>query len=264
MHEALTKTQRWSSQRFADKRWGDFTLTRLTLIGALSCFGLALLLPEAGASSQESDYSFDWLDPDKKVYVLQNRKFTKAGSIQLSGLVGGAMTTYRNSMIVEPRLTYYLIEDLGIEAFFSYGLYDQENNAYGALSGTVGTSETRFNPVVRSIDTRSGLMVHWSPWYAKINVFNQILHFDWYWTAGLGQTRFRLDVRPRPDFPEEYVIQSAISGFIGTGHQFHLSRNWVFRLDVTSMIYGLPFLGQEGEQTWYSDFDFKAGLAFRF
>ena len=25
-----------------------------------------------------NDYSFRWLDPDKKIYVLQNRKFTKA------------------------------------------------------------------------------------------------------------------------------------------------------------------------------------------
>jgi hypothetical protein len=28
-------------------------------------------------SSEGSTYSFDWLDPDKEVYVLQNRKFRK-------------------------------------------------------------------------------------------------------------------------------------------------------------------------------------------
>ena len=41
-------------------------------------------------AGESSTYDFSWLDPDKEVYVLQNRKFRKKRSLFVSG--GGGKT----------------------------------------------------------------------------------------------------------------------------------------------------------------------------
>src|SRR4051794_4020142 len=46
--------------------------------------------------SPGSDYNFSWLDPDKKVYVLQNRKFLKAKHFIFSVTGGLAPSPFRN------------------------------------------------------------------------------------------------------------------------------------------------------------------------
>src|SRR5690606_17981279 len=74
--------------------------------------------PVRADDSDENEYNFKWLDPDKRVYVLQNRKFEKSGRLLLSGMVGiGMSNPYRNTYVVEPRVAYYLTETVGIEAF---------------------------------------------------------------------------------------------------------------------------------------------------
>src|SRR3954465_6960282 len=40
------------------------------------------------APQADDEYSFNWLDPDKKIYVLQNRRYLKAERAELSVLVG--------------------------------------------------------------------------------------------------------------------------------------------------------------------------------
>ena len=46
----------------------------------------------------DDDYNFSWLDPDKKIYVLQNRKFRKANAAQLFLMGGmGLGETYRKA-----------------------------------------------------------------------------------------------------------------------------------------------------------------------
>lgn len=119
-------------------------------------------------------------------------------------------------------------------------------------------------PVVREYRNKMGALVHWVPWYAKINVFNVILYFDWYLSGGVGQIHSQIDTNRKVGSPSVFVDETATGIFFGTGHLYHLNENWVVRLDMTSSHYRAPLLGTSGEDTWFSDYTFNAGLGYRF
>jgi hypothetical protein len=71
-------------------------------------------------AADDDDYNFSWLDPDKKIYVLQNRRYRKANSADIF-LMGGLSLgdTYRTVYQVQPRLGYWFNEEMGLEVFYS-------------------------------------------------------------------------------------------------------------------------------------------------
>jgi outer membrane beta-barrel protein len=215
----------------------------------------------APASSQNSDdeYNFNWLDPEKKIYVLQNRRYLKANRVMLSGMVGpGFSNPYRTSYNFDPRVTYYFNESWGIEGFYTFTT-NSENNTYEALKQAAPNTL----PVVREVRSQYGAVVQWVPWYAKINVFNKILYFDWYFTGGAGNVHAALDQRAHANDAPTYVNQDLFSFYAGTGHLYHLSDNLLVRLDFTSAVYRAPVFGTTGDSSWYSNLNFGIGLGFR-
>lgn len=206
----------------------------------------------ARAAHSAEEYNFSWLDPEKKIYVLQNRKFEKARKLLLSGNIGlGLSNPYRTTYSVQPRAAFYISEEWGFEVFFDYTA-NAVNNTFLALQQATGGSPI---PSIREFRTGFGGLVHWAPWYAKINVFNQILYFDWLFFAGVGRM-------------STYLIPSNASQdltplILGTGHQFHVSRTWVVRWDFMAMLYLAPLYGTTGENTWFADYKFTVGFGLR-
>lgn len=225
----------------------------------LSGAWLILVAASWSKAATNEDYNFSWLDPDKKIYVLQNRKFTKANHLVISAMAGpGMQTSYRTSYGIEPRMAYYFSESLGIEAFFSY-FTNSENNAFGALK--IAAPNTL--PVVREIRSQYGGLIQYVPWYAKINVFNKILYFDWYFSGGLGNLNSALDVRKNAAANAEFINRTSLALFVGTGHQYHLSQSFLVRIDFTGAFYRAPLLGNTGENTWFSSYLFGAGIGLK-
>lgn len=207
----------------------------------------------ADAASDSDDYQFSWLDPDKKIYVLQNRKYTKSRRLLLSAMFGlGFSNPYRSIADIEPRAAFYISEDWGVELFFNY-TSNSVNGTFNALAAAVGSTTL---PTIREFRTGYGAQLHWSPWYAKINVFNQILFFDWYFGAGVGRFNTIL-FYPGP------ISQDITPFMLSTGHQFHFNRMWTVRMDFTAMIYNAPLFGTTGDNTWFSDYRFRLGLGLR-
>lgn len=212
--------------------------------------------------AEENEYSFDWLDPDKKVYVLQNRRYTKANRALLTIMGGLAMSNpYRNGFTLEPRLAYYFNEQIGIEGFMTYGFYT-ENETYLALKDATGSSIS-VNPHIREVKQQMGGLLHWAPWYAKINVFNSVLYFDWYFTGGVGSVTTDYFTNAIKDAANT-VSQSFFAVFFGTGHQYHLSRAFTVRLDFTGAMYSAPSRGTTGDSTTYTNYNFNLGFGVRF
>lgn len=210
----------------------------------------------APASERDPEYSFNWLDPDKKIYVLQNRRYEKAGRLLLSGMgTIGVSNPYRSSYSLDPRIAYYFTEWLGIEAFYSM-TFNSENNVFSALL------QTATLPVIREVRGRYGLLAHYVPWYAKINVFNSILYFDWYFSGGAGQLVSAVDTRTSSTQASNFVNQNLFAFYLGTGHQYHLSRWLTVRLDFTGAFYRTT-LTRTNEQSWFSDYQFGLGLGVR-
>lgn len=133
----------------------------------------------SASASTTSVYNFSWLDPDKEVYVLQNRKYRKAN--RLHAYAGGGKTlsgAFIDSTTLQGRVGYFATESLGFE--FVYANNNGKENSTAQLLRDEGGAR----PFRRVIDDYMGGMILWSPFYSKINTFNKILYFDW--ILGLG------------------------------------------------------------------------------
>jgi outer membrane beta-barrel protein len=251
------------------REWGlrialvGFAILWLSLM-AVSWAQAADAPPANSVNNSDDDYNFSWLDPDKKIYVLQNRKFTKSGKVLLSIMGGpGLSNSYRNTWNFDPRISFFFSESWGIEGFYT-STFNTPNNTYQAL---VGSSQLQnILPVVREIQNEAGFNLVWVPWYAKINVFNKILYFDWYFTGGLGNINSQVSTASGPSnntSTPTYTAQSNIAGFFGTGQNFNLTQNFLIRLDLSCALYNAPIYGTSGANSWYTNFNFSAGFGLK-
>ncbi|MEO7161584.1 MAG: outer membrane beta-barrel domain-containing protein [Bdellovibrionia bacterium] len=210
-------------------------------------------------ADQSDEYSFNWLDPDKKIYVLQNRKYLKAGHPVISLMAGaGFSNPYKITYNLDPRFAYYINETWGVEVF-----YTLTNNTDNSTLVALGLAAKNVMPQIREIRAQSGAMIHYVPWYAKINVFNNILYFDWYFGVGAGKISAFVDQRKSTDAPSNFVAQDLYGLFLSSGHEYHLSQNLLVRLDVSGAIYPAPVSGFTGDSAWYSNFNFGLGIGWK-
>lgn len=228
--------------------------------GWVLAFGMVAMCAGSGARALAAEYSFAWLDPDKKIYVLQNRKFTKANRPMIMAGGGlGLSNPFRNTTLLSGRVGYYFTEDLGLELLYTYSL--QSNNAtYNQLRQQVPTSL----PTAREFRGQYGALLSWVPWYAKINVFNSILYFDWSFSAGMGQMASEVDINTNAASNPNFVTQTLTAFYLGTGHSYHLTQELDFRLDLLNAFYQAPEFGNSGSSVWFSNLMFTAGLGYRF
>jgi outer membrane beta-barrel protein len=208
---------------------------------------------------ENSEYNFNWLDPEKKIYVLQNRKYEKAGHAMATLMGGpGLSNSYSTAWNLDPRIAYYFSEAFGIEAFYTV-TFNSQNNTFKALSQTSPTTL----PVVRQFKNELGFVGQWVPWYAKINVFNKIIYFDWYFAGGAGQVDTQIDTRTNTNQPQQLQDQKFFALYAGTGHLYHLTTDVTVRLDFTGSYYRAPLQGNVGDSTWFSNYNFAIGFGYR-
>jgi outer membrane beta-barrel protein len=108
-----------------------------------------------------------------------------------------------------------------------------------------------------------GGMLHWAPWYSKINVFNSILYFDWYFGVGLGMTAS--DVNYTRSATGATTRENNMTFFWCTGQQFHVSDLIKVRLEFTASHFKAPIFatGTGGDEAWQNTYNIGLGLGFR-
>ena len=129
---------------------------------------VTLIMSSVVIANEKSLYNFSWLDNDKEIYVLQNRKFRKDGNVYIGGT--GAFNLSQNFLDAyggTVRAGYFFSEDWGLE--FIYGKNTNKENDTAR-----GVREQGSVPFYRQIDSFMGAMLMWSPFYSKINTFNKI------------------------------------------------------------------------------------------
>jgi outer membrane beta-barrel protein len=144
---------------------------------------VAMTLCSSILKATEKDlYDFLWLDPDKKVFVLQNKVHKKENSIYANiGFGSGLSSNFQNTSLLHLNAGYSLSETLAIEGLYtSYS--NSDNDAFTNLKRINGVV-----PFIRNTKSGYGIMAKWSPFYGKINTFNQIFYFDWSFGAGIGK-----------------------------------------------------------------------------
>jgi outer membrane beta-barrel protein len=190
-------------------------------------------------ASESSIYSFSWLDPDKEVYVLQNRKFRKAGRMHASA--GYGMTTsgaFVDANSVQGRLGFFALEDWGAEVVYAKNS-GTENTAAQAVRNNEQSGGSGSAPFRRMTDNYLGAMVLWSPFYAKINTFNKIVYLDWYMGLGvakLEETNNKKEIQTR-GVDKTLTTESHTGVMWNTGFKFYINEYWHVRVDFTGIHY---------------------------
>lgn len=229
---------------------------------------VGLVLSTATMASESSLYDFSWLDKDKEVYVLQNRKFHKKGTMNLA--VGFGMTVsgpFVDASALQGRVGFYPLEDWGAELIFSYNSGKENENAKGVRAQSDGGGSIPFRRITQDY---LGGMIQWSPFYAKVNTFNKILYVDWYIGLGfakLDEKNNRLELNDGegntdPGAPD--VTESHNGILWGTGLRVFLTNRWHVRLDLAGIHYSAmkaAAIVQDGSgKTYYNNYDLALSI----
>ncbi len=228
-------------------------------------FLLSSILSSQAMASEKDVYEFSWLDPDKEVYVLQNRKFRKAGKLHVN--VGGGITTsgaFVDATAIQGRAGFFFSEDWGLEGIYSKNSGEENETAKGVrASGGGGTGTTPFR---RIVDSYYGGMLLWSPFYSKINTFNKIVYMDWIFGLGYAQLKEsnnKLRIQSGPSFEGVETLETHSGILWSAGMKFYINESFSIRTDLTAIHYSADNISTTGS-SYKSNFDATVSLGFTF
>ncbi len=222
------------------------------------------VLQSSSIASEGSVYNFSWLDKDKEVYVLQNRKFRKNGQFYVGGtggkaLAGAFIDSYEGSLYGG----YFFKEDWGLELSYT--------KASGSTNATyAGVNDQGSVAFYRKIDTSISAMLMWSPFYSKINTFNKIFYFDWLFGLGLTSVSTndnRNEFKPTGDADHDVLTNESNQGLTWmSGLRFYISNSWSTRLDFKAIHLNADSAtsSTETEKKWSHYYNFAVGLNYAF
>ncbi len=188
----------------------------------IAIFLFILFMPKVHAA-EDSLYEFHWLDPDKAVYVLQNKTHTNEHKFFAeAGYVKSLTAQFQDTQGVILSAGYNWHEEWGIEVLY-LNYSNQDNSAFRTVRYV-----SNVEPFVRRHTQTLGTGVIWSPFYGKINTFNQIVYFTWNFSAGLAQvtTQNNLSTVTIVNVPSKYKTESTGGAYIKSLIKFNLSQVW--------------------------------------
>ncbi|MBT7610683.1 MAG: outer membrane beta-barrel domain-containing protein [Bacteriovoracaceae bacterium] len=240
-------------------------INKCNLILFLLVISFFYTVPQSVWAGESDTYNFSWLDPDKEVYVLQNRRYRKANRLHVYAGVGKTLSgAFVDSSNIQGRAGHYFMEEYGFEVIYSKNSGKENTTAANVRDNGSGTGSRPFR---RIVDTYYGGMFLWSPFYSKINTFNTIIYYDWIFGAGIGKIKesnnadeFQVSAGSFPDTIEEH---NAILWNIGI--KIFLGASISARIDVTAVHYQAtsPVVGSP-EKLWNDNFDLGLMLGYNF
>lgn len=225
---------------------------------------IAIIVFPLSIQGAENDvYDFSWLDQEKEIYVLQNRKFRKKNSVYIGGTVGRSVSgAFVDSSEYNLIAGYFFSEDWGIELSYT-GAQGTKNKTYDAVSAQGSVA------FFRQIETATSAMLLWSPFYSKINTFNKIFYYDWMFGVGFANastTDNRKEFSGGSDSNE--LVEEDNSGVAWmTAVRFYISQSWSLRMDFrgTHINADSAITGEtDTEKRWNNYYNFNLGLNYTF
>lgn len=204
---------------------------------SLILIGIMLTLTKELKAGEESLYDFLWLDPDKSVYVLQNKLYKKEHSVYLDvGYISNFTSKFQDTTGFSLKGGYYIHEEWGLEIF--YQQYANSNNDDFRNVRLINQAE----PFIRRMNASYGAAVIWSPFYGKINTFNQIFYFDWSFGAGYAQvvTDSNLKTVRINNAENKYESNIYNGAVLKTKVKFHLKENIHIGVEYMNTYYMAP------------------------
>lgn len=204
---------------------------------SLLALATMLMLTKQTQAGEESLYDFLWLDPDKKVYVLQNKLYKKEHSVYADvGYISNFTSKFQNTNGLGIRAGYYIHEEWGLELFYNH-YANSNNDDFTTIKNVSGVV-----PFVRRPSSTYGALVIWSPFYGKINTFNQIYYFDWSFGAGIAKVNTESNIKSvRIDnAPNKYEKETYSGAVLKTKVKFHLTEQVHLGVEYMNTYYNAP------------------------
>jgi outer membrane beta-barrel protein len=204
---------------------------------SIIALGLMLMLTKYTHAGEESLYDFLWLDPDKKVYVLQNKLYKKENTFYADlGYIANFTSKFQDTNGLALKGGYYFHEEWGVELF--YHQYANKNNDDFRNVQLINGAE----PFVRRPKSTYGAAIVWSPFYGKINTFNQIFYFDWSFAAGYAQVNVdsNLKTSRQTAAPNRYDTETYNGAILKTKLKFHATETIHLGLEYMNTYYMAP------------------------
>ncbi len=225
---------------------------------------LGLLIAGSLQASEKDLYDFLWLDPDKSVYVLQNKVYKKKHSFYGSvGYLSGMSSNYQDTSGVKLEAGFFIHEEWAIDLIWSK-YSNSDNDAFKSLA-TINQSV----PFVRRPDSNYALGVVWAPFYGKINTFNKIFYFDW--SFGLGVGKFNSESNAKsvstPSQANTYDKESYTTIVTKTKLRFHATKNFHIDFELLRNNYSAPgavIPNRSNNDSWRNNTDVIFGIGFSF
>lgn len=191
----------------------------------------------AALAAEKDLYDFLWLDPDKKVYVLQNKIHKKEHTVYANLGVGlGLSSTFQDTSLFHGNVGFHVTEEWAVEALYT-SYTNKDNEALENLKRLNGSI-----PFIRKTKNNYGVIAKWSPFYGKINTFNKIFYFDWSFGLGLGKinTESNASTVANPAQANNYSSESYTSVIGKTELTLHATKNIHFGLGLIMNNYKAP------------------------
>jgi len=200
--------------------------------------GLILLMSSRNTQAGEKSlYDFLWLDPDKKVYVLQNKLFKKEHTFYADvGYLSNFTSKFQDTSGFTGRAGFYIHEEWGVELMMNK--YNNSNNdEYRNI-----LSVSNVEPFIRRVNSSYAVLAIWSPFYGKINTFNRILYFDWSFGAGPSKIDAESNLKTvGPAGVKTLFKKESYNGAIlKTNVKIHLTENVHVGLEYMNTYYMAP------------------------
>lgn len=238
----------------------------------LNYSAIFFLFPCIVFSAEDDVYNFSWLDPDKEVFVLQNRKYRKSGRAYING--GGGVTTsgaFVSATNIQVRGGFFFKEEWGIEGIYSKNSGKENETAESVRGGSSKYPGTGSTPFRRVVDGYFGGMLLWAPFYSKINTFNKIIYMDWLFGLGYGTLSETNNTKEYlvtdPEAKGEKTSGSHASFLWQTALQWYLSESWSIRFNLIAVNFKASLPANEGEtaeESWNHHYDLSLSLGLTF
>lgn len=219
-------------------------------------------------AAEDSVYDFLWLDPDKAVYVLQNKAYRKSKTFTVEA---SFLTTlgkaFQDTYGVDLKGQYYFNEHFGVEIFHSQYSNTDSDDYKNVVSVTQQNNNGQATyPFVRRLNAATGALFLISPFYGKINTFNKIFYFDWSFGVGLAYLNAESNLRTvtNINLPNTYDSETFTALVYKTSFKFHASRKWSAVIDLRNMNYQAAGPRNPTSKELRSNWDFMVGVGYKF
>lgn len=232
------------------------------LLGVYFAFHINLVV-----AAEDSVYDFLWLDPDKAVYVLQNKTFrkTKTFSFEASFLttLGKA---FQDTYGVDLKGQYYFSEHYGLEVFHTRYSNTDSDDFKNVVSVTQSNNGAATYPFVRRLNAATGALFLVSPFYGKINTFNKIYYFDWSFGLGFAVVNAESNINSVKilNAANTYESETYTALVYKTSFKFHINRRWSTVIDLRNMNYQAAGPRNPNDKTLRNNWDAMIGVGFKF